>query len=441
VESRIVSENPNQSEPQPQSDHSVSYPWMARVARMPVRTDLGPSARVVYLVAFAIGIAFLIISVITAYLIDHNFRRFFFGYLANYAFYLSLALGAIFFVLLQHVTKAGWSVNLRRIAECLAATMPMLFVLAIPIAISVLLQNGSLYPWARPADQLAGDPLTLDKRNYLNPAAFIIRLAIYLSLWSWLGLWYWRRSTGQDYSGDPKLTRRMEILSAPALLIYAITLTFGAWDLFMSLDPHWYSTIFGVYYFAGAAVGGFSLLILIVFIINRRGILLRSITREHYHDLGKFLFGFVFFWGYIAFSQYMLIWYGNIPEETGWYRLRGATTVRGDMNAWSIVSLILLFCGLLIPFAGLLSRHVKRRRNLLVFWAAWVLVFHWLDCYWLVMPQYDLTGAFHLGIVEIASLIGLGGILVGSFVYIASLHSLRPIADPRLEESLLFENI
>src|SRR5206468_417977 len=183
--------------------------------------------------------------------------------------------------------------------------------------------------------------------------------------------------------GDVALSDRMQFWSAPATLVMAITITFAAFDFLMSLDPHWYSTMFGVYYMTGSLLAAFAALCLTIAMLQHLGYLTRSITVEHLHDLGKWLFAFVFFWGYIAFSQYMLLWYANIPEETEWLARRGATTVRDQTSAWSWVSLALLFGQLLVPFAGLLSKHVKRNYKALMFWAAWVLIFHWIDMFWL----------------------------------------------------------
>jgi hypothetical protein len=178
----------------------------------------------------------------------------------------------------------------------------------------------------------------------------------------------------------------------------------------------------------------------VVYLLQRTGYLNRTITTEHYHDLGKFLFGFTFFWGYIAFSQYMLLWYASIPEETGWYARRGATSVDAGINGFTTVSLLLLFGHLLIPFAGLLSRHVKRAKEILVFWAVWLLVFHWLDMYWVIMPEFD-DGHVHFGLIEILCFLGIGGIYVAGLLRIGLRHALRPVMDPRLPESLTFQNI
>jgi hypothetical protein len=193
-------------------------------------------------------------------------------------------------------------------------------------------------------------------------------------------------------------------------------------------------------------MASFAAIILIVGLLHRLGYLTESVNNEHYHDLGKWLFGFVFFWGYIAFSQYMLLWYSSIPEETAWLAKRGATTAKmgeslGPLvdRRWTIVCLMLLFGQLLIPFAGLLSRHIKRKQATLMFWAAWVLVFHWVDLYWLVMPE--LNGYLHFGLVEILCFLGVGGIFMASYLRFLAKSALRPTNDPRLHESLAFQNI
>ena len=171
----------------------------------------------------------------------------------------------------------------------------------------------------------------------------------------------------------------------------------------------------------------------------------RSVTVEHYHDLGKYLFAFTFFWGYIAFSQFMLLWYANIPDEVEWFNRHGATTVSSHVNIWSWVILAILFGQLLIPFAGLLSRHVKRDVGFLVFWAVWVLGFHYIDTYWMVMPEYFVTRGKHVTtislIVDLAALVGIGGVFVAALIRSMAPHSLRPTGDPRLPECLAFHNI
>jgi len=466
--------------------------------------SLGERAWPVYNMAKIAGFVGIIGGVLLGYFLDPGFRRFYFAYLVSFMFFLSIALGALIFVLLQHLTRAGWSVSVRRSAEGLATTMPILFALSAPILVSVLIQRGDLYRWAQPishaADTMHGeghsasaagvaetqgaagahqgtqgappaaattddkhgaskppplDELTLKKRAWLNPWFFTIRIIIYFAVWSGIAIWYWRRSAAQDITPAIELTEQMQERSAPMLLVVAITMTFAAFDLLMSLDPHWFSTMMGFYFITGSMLASFAALILCLGMLQRLGYLRSSVTIEHYHDLGKWTFGFVFFWGYIAFSQYMLIWYGSIPEEVGWYVRRGASTAmehlhppdgHGPLNGWTIVSMILLFGQFIIPFIGLMSRHVKRRRPILMFWAAWVLVFHWVDLYWLIMPELDISpmtgiARVHFGVVELLCFLGVGGIFTATYLRFLAKNALRPLNDPRIDESVIFQNI
>jgi len=284
-------------------------------------TTLGPWGRRLPGPALAIGLAGLAAGLGLGWMADDGMRRFLHSYLVNYCFFLSLSLGGLFFVLTQHVTRAGWSVAVRRLAEILAANMFWLTVLFLPVVVPVLLGNSALYPWNDTA-AIAGDDLLRLKEPYLNPAFFGVRCLIYFLAWWYLSRYYLSRSVRQDASGEAELTVQMERRSPAALILFGVTVTFASFDWLMSLEPHWFSTIFGVYFFSGAAVGGLAAVILAAVALQAGGRLTDAITTEHYHDLGKLLFAFVIFWGYMAFSQYMLIWYANIPEETAWYLQR-----------------------------------------------------------------------------------------------------------------------
>ncbi|MGD0138597.1 MAG: quinol:cytochrome C oxidoreductase [Tepidisphaeraceae bacterium] len=392
-----------------------------------------------YVGAQVVGVVGLVGAVILGYFTNDDFRRFFYSYLVGYMFFLAIALGGLFFVMLQHATKAGWSVTVRRIAEWFASSLPLMAVLSVPILAAVIVGHGSLYPWAV-------KDWGVDKGFkgwWLQRGFFVGRAVVYFVIWSWLGTWYWKQSVKQDRTGDIELTRRMQWWAPLGLVLFGLTLTFAAWDWIMSLDPLWYSTIFGVYYFAGCAVAVFSSLILTVRLLQDKGLLSKSVTTEHFHDLGKFLFGFTFFWGYIAFSQFMLQWYGNIPDETAWFRRHGASTA--SPNEFTPVVIALLVGHFLLPFPGLLSRHVKRSPAALTFWAVWMLAFCWVDVFWLIMPQFDaglnnLDGVFHAGLIDLAVFVGIGGIFMAFVVRRAVHDSVRPIRDPRLPDSLAFEN-
>jgi hypothetical protein len=268
----------------------------------------------------------------------------------------------------------------------------------------------------------------------LNANFFTIRAVVYFLVWTGIARYYWRCSQAQDATGDKQLTLGMQKWSGPAIILLALTLTFASFDWLMSLDAHWFSTIFGVYFFSGSAVGFVAALILGAQLLQKRGLLVQSITVEHYHDLGKLLFGFVFFWGYIAFSQYMLIWYANIPEETGWFMVR-------QTGGWLGISLLLLFGHFLLPFPGLLSRHVRRHRAALALWSVLLLVMHWVDLYWVVMPELPENAGPVFGLVDLCCLVGMGALYIASVVFVAADRPLIAVKDPRLAESLAFKNM
>ena len=449
--------------------------------QMPV--SLGPLAGSLTSASLGLGGLGLVIALACAFLShDANpWRRFMFAYVVAFAFVLSFSLGSLFFVLIQHLTRAGWSVLVRRFPEALAANLGWVAVLFLPIAATVMLGRGELYPWAvhhvdsahhevvtaneggshaegsavvsndhaaaageEAHDVHAGgekyhhqhlDELTLKKRAWLNPTAFIVRWVIFLGLWGAIACWLRRHSVAQDHDKDWHHTVRMETWAGPLTLIFGVTVTFAAWDLLMSLNPHWYSTMFGVYFFTGSVVATMSVLILMILGLRSRGVLPGVIGVEHQHDLGKLLFAFVFFWGYIAFSQYMLIWYANLPEETMWFSHRGAA----ERNEWTPLAIVLLFGHFLIPFVCLMSRHVKRCTGSLVFFAGWLVVMHAIDLWWIVMPE--LGPSFAIGWMEIGLVVGLSGIYFAPVFRRLASASLVPTADPRLPESIAFENI
>jgi hypothetical protein len=311
-------------------------------------------------------------------------------------------------------------VVLRRQAEAVALTLPALA----PLVLVPFLGRFELYAWAAPA---AADELLRHKRAYLNAPFFLARLALCFAVWSFLAWYFARRSRTQDRTGQLQATLAMERMAAPGAILYAMTVTFAAFDLLMSLDPHWYSTIYGVYYFAGAALGFFALLVVLCAGLQARGFIRRAVGPEQYHDLGKLLFAFVVFWAYIAFSQYMLIWIAAIPEEATWYHARSA-------GPWRSSSLLLLVGHFVAPFLFLISRHVKRRRAALVAAAAWILAMHALDVAWLVLPAARPHAG--PGLLDVTCFVGLGGLFLAVVFRRLSTTGLVPLGDPRLGEAL-----
>jgi hypothetical protein len=245
----------------------------------------------------------------------------------------------------------------------------------------------------------------------------------------------------QDEASDNRPMSGVRRWAGLAMLVFALTLSFGAFDWLMSLMPIWFSTMFGVYYFAGCAVAIFATLALVSYLLQMRGILTRTVTTEHYHDMGKLLFGFVVFWAYISFSQFMLIWYADLPEETFWYELRQweGPNLTGIPMSFTLLFLFHFF----IPFLGLLSRHVRRHRGAMAFWGLYMLVVHWFDLYYIagLQPQGDGTYAWMLGPTELLTTLGLGLIYVGTIFWFAAGRWLVPVRDPRLARSLDFENV
>ena len=374
--------------------------------------------------AAVVGVAGL---VATAGLGMGDARQALFSYLVAFLYFLSLGLGGLFFVLVQFAARAGWSVAVRRMAENVMGVLPLFVLLFLPVAAGV----HSLYHWTH-ADLVAADEVLRGKRAYLNAPFFYVRATAYLFAWSGLALWYRRRSIRQDTSGDHRLTRTMQRASGPAILIFGITVTFAAVDWIMSLDPHWFSTIFGVYYFSGSVVAFFALLALVSVALATRGPMHDLVNAEHFHDVGKLLLAFVAFWAYIAFSQYFLIWYANIPEETVWFahRMEGS---------WKWASVALALTHFVVPLFFLLPRTIKRKPATLVAGSVWVLAAHYLDIYWQVMPVLHHHGV-HVAATDATAMFGVGGLFVSGVAWLTTRTALLPKRDPRLPESLSFEN-
>ncbi len=354
-------------------------------------------------------------------------ERMSFSYLVAFLFWLSIGLGALFFVLVQFATRAGWSVVVRRLAEQLMGSLILFVPLFLPVALGI----GDLYHWSHP-EVVAADPMLQGKSAYLNVPFFLLRAGLFLMLWALMAGWYRRLSLAQDLSGAHSLTRRMQRFSGPGIALFALSVTFAAFDWIMSLDPHWYSTIFGVYFFIGGLVAFLAALSLLTLAL-RRGPLGGRVNEEHLHDLGKLLFAFTTFWSYIGFSQYFLVWYANIPEETVWFghRLGGG---------WAHASWALALGHFVLPFFFLLPRGIKRRPVTLGLASLWMLAMHALDLYWLIMPNLQHHGP-HVELMDLACFVGVGGLFLGLVAKNLSRDPLVPAKDPRLPESLRFENI
>ena len=356
-----------------------------------------------------------------------NPKQFFFSWLVSFLFFLSLTLGALFFVLIQFATQGGWGIVLRRIGETVFATIPVMAALSLPVFLGL----HDLYEWSHPGIT-EHDALIRWKSPYLNEPFFLIRAALYFGIWSFMAVLYYRGSSGQDVTGDPAVSARLRRLAGPGIIVLALTQTFASIDWIMSLTPHWYSTMFGVYFFAGSWVGFIALLSVIVPAMRGAGLLDTIISAEHLQDIGKFLFAFTAFWAYIAFSQFFLMWYANLPEETIFYKARME-------GSWLTVSLFLMAGHFGIPFFYLMGRAVKRRGSTLAIGGAWLLAMHFLDLYWQVMPTLHPEG-LSPSLLDVAAFLAVGGSFLAAASWLMRRQALVPLRDPRLAESLAFEN-
>jgi len=377
------------------------------------------------LIGGAIGVIGLAASFALA---SSNPRQFAFSWLLAFLFFASLAIGGLYFVLIHYATQAGWGIAVRRLAENMMGTIPLFALLFLP----VIWQMRELFPWINALAD-GDDKLIAAKAPYLNTSFFLVRAVVYFAVWSGIALVFFRRSRAQDASGDPRISILLKRLSPPAIVALALTQTFATFDWVMSLDPHWYSTIFGVYWFAGSFVSTFAFLVLAIVVLQRAGLMKDVITLEHFHDLGKLLFAFTVFWAYIGFSQFFLIWYGNIPEETIFFRER----LEGS---WKAMSLLLAAGHFVIPFFFFMPRSIKRKPTLLALGAAWMLLMHLVDLTWLVMPAIHPHGV-HFGLSDVAAFAAVGGLFAAVFGRLCAGSALIPVRDPRLSESLSFENV
>lgn len=410
-------------------------------------------------------------------------HRFAFSWLYAFMAFLAIALGCLFFVIIQHMSGAGWSVTTRRIPETFAYGLWILPVLFVPV---VLVGMDELYqPWLEHAEaahveavedgahassesligasvaraqdhaenaaahghseghEAHGEHHTPQhalhaaaieaKIPYLNRPFFIGRAVVYFAIWILLAWFFASNSLAQDSTKDLQRTKTMQSRAPLATFAFGLSLTFAAFDWMMSLEPAWYSTIFGVQYFAVAMVSGLATIIAVAYALRSSNILTDAIHVEHYHDLGKLMFGFMVFWAYISFSQFMLIWYASIPEETTYYHMRWA-------GGWQTFSLFLAATHFIIPFFMMISRNVKRRIPLLAFGAAWLLVNHILECFWLVMP-YASGGEGGLSVhwMDIATVLAVGGCYLAFVLFRMTQIPLVPIGDPRLSRALHHE--
>jgi hypothetical protein len=382
--------------------------------------------------ALLIGLAGLIAAgVMGGGLTGKQFQH---SYLTAYMWALSISVGGIWWVTLQHLFGSRASVVMRRTGEIIATSVWVMAILALPILVPALVMHSdALFPWVD-HEYMHSNHALHGKAGYFVGSFVAIRMVVYFAAWIFIANFWLKKSLQQDKTtGDVAFYKRLQANSAPAMIAFALVVTFCAMDFLMSLDPIWFSTIFGVYYFATCVLTFHSVLALTLMWLQKTGHIKKSVTIEHYHDVGKMMFAFTAFWTYICFSQFMLIWYANIPEETHWFLIRMEGT-------WMDASVLLVAVHFVIPFFGMMSRSMKRHTGRLRFWALYVLVVCWLDMYWLVAPNLHKEGMVFTP-SDFAALLGMAGMVVYGIVSSAKKVKLVATGDPRLARALAFENI
>ncbi|MEZ0392756.1 MAG: molybdopterin oxidoreductase [Pseudobdellovibrionaceae bacterium] len=370
------------------------------------------------------AIAFLVIGVLGFVIgLMKDQERLWTSYLVAFFYVSCLGLGGLFFTCIQHVTKAGWSVSIRRLTEGMASFLPMIIVGSLVLLLGVK----KLYLWAD-AGYVAEHPIVQAKTSYLNTGFLIVRLLIFSVGMFLFGRKIIGNSLKQDQTGDHHLTHQNVGWSIAWVLFFALSFSLFSVDLLMSLLPTWYSTIFGVYCFAGLFQSSLAFLILVMFYFKNTGVIQGYYTEDHIHDVAKFLKGFTVFWAYIAFSQFMLIWYANIPEETEYYLMRAE-------GGWMAISFSLLFFKFIIPFLALLPRGVKRDQKRLIPICILILVMQYIDVYWMVYPNF-YEGQVTFGFYEITLLMLFLGAFLMTMINFFRKNNVVAIKDPRMHEAL-----
>ncbi|HZS44445.1 MAG TPA: hypothetical protein VFC63_05040 [Blastocatellia bacterium] len=368
---------------------------------------------------FVIGVIALILCAIGAIF---NFDQFLHSYLMAYVFWIGVALGSLAILMMQHLTGGAWGLLLRRALESATRTLPAMIILFIPLLFGL----HRLYIWTHSAE-VAANPLLQHKHAYLNTPFFIIRAAGYFVIWILLIALLNRWSLRQDKTGEPRLALKMQHLSGPGLFILAITLSLALIDWVMSLEPEWYSTMYAVIYMAGDMLAAFAFTIGVIILLADRKPLSDVITPDHFRDLGNLILTFVMLWAYTSFAQFLLIWSGNLRDETPWYLSR-------TMGGWGWIAGALIVFHFFLPFFMLLGRSNKKNPKRLAVIALIVFFMRLVDVFWLVEPAFH-PGNFHLSWMDIIAPIGIGGIWMALFIWFLKSRPILPLQDPYAEET------
>jgi hypothetical protein len=371
--------------------------------------------------ALAVGAIGTLLSAIGFFVAGPN--QFYRSYLWSYIFIVGISLGPLAWLMLQYLTGGAWGLVIRRSCEAAARTLPLTLLMFLPIVIGL----NNLYPWPH-ADLVNADPLLKHKAPYLNVPFFLARAAIYFAGWLFLSWYFNRWSAKEDAEGHDVVHGRMRKMAGPGILFWGFSVTFMAIDWVLSVDPKWFSTMFGLLFIASQGLTALAFLITLMVLLSKYRPMSEVLTHRHLHDLGKLTLALVMVWAYFAFSQFLIIWAGNLPEEIPWYiaRLNGG---------WQFVALLLVFGHFVLPFALLLSRDLKRNFKLLASIAVFILCMRFVDLYWLITPSF-LKESFGLSWMDFTVPIGLVGLWLAYFLTQLEKRPLMPVNAPHLEEVL-----
>jgi len=373
-----------------------------------------------------VGVVFGVIAIILAY---RNADEFFRAYLLGFMAWLGVALGSMAILMIRHLTGGGWGVVIRRILGAAMRTVPLLAVLFIPMIVAVLQHR--LYIWLKPLDQIGDKHLREHlediTKTYLTTNGFIYRAIFYFAIWNLLSflLSHWSRQT--DRPGGPDNTDRFKAISGPGLILYGFTVSFAAIDWVMSLDPSWISTIFGLVVLIGEVLSAMCFAVIVERILFNYKPMSEMLKPDFVHDHGKWMLTFIMVWAYFNFSQWLIIWAGNLPAEITYY-------VRRLNGGWGYVGLIIVIFHFAVPFGILLSRPFKRNIRKLVWLAAWLLLMRWVDLFWIIEPNFSKT--LNVTLADVVVPIAIGGFWLAFFFRNLGSLPLLPVHDPSAVEVL-----
>src|SRR5437762_5067367 len=353
-----------------------------------------------------------------------NAGQFFHAYLVGFIFWTGITVGSLALLMLQHLTGGAWGLVIRRVLEAATRTLPLTVLLFLPIVLGLR----HIYAWTD-WEVMKQSPALQDKAaHYLKPSLFVLRSALYFAIWLIVAGLLNRLSLRQDRVAEPRLRKQMQMLSGPGFILFVLTVTFASIDWVMSLDPSWSSTIFGFIFVAAWAMSALAFTILVSSWLSRREPMNRVLQPSHFHDLGNLTLTLVMLWTYFSFSQYLIIWSGNLPEETNWYVAR-------KHGGWGAIALAIVILQFAFPFLILLSRAAKKSAGKLAMLAILILVMRIVDVIWLIEPTFG-RGHFHLSWMDIAAPFAIGGFWLAAFTWQLQKRPLLPLNDPQLEQAL-----